>query len=125
MVGTTLRRWMSFWRGIRSEMDSIVVARFEDVITDPCAVIHRINAKYSTGFSTEFPSTSAVFPALEKHRISDQGADAARRPNPNIPSEEIKRREEVLRPVAEGHPLVSRTRSPYLWVYPRTASELN
>jgi len=113
LVGTTLRRWVSFWHGIRGEMDSIIVARFEDVIADPSAVIHRINAKYSTGFSTEFPSTSAVFAALEKHRISDQGAEAARRPNPNIPNEEIKRREDVLRPVAEGHPLTERALRTY------------
>jgi len=105
LVGTTLRRWVSFWRGIQNEMDSIVVARFEDVTSDPSAIIQRINTKYSTGFSTEFPATPVVFDAMEKHRIGDQGADVTKRPNPNIPSEEIKRREDALRTGAEAHRL--------------------
>ena len=113
LVGTTLRRWVSFWRGIQSKMDSIVVARFEDVIADPSAVVRRINARYSTGFTTEFPATSTVFAALEKHRIRDQGASAARNPNPNIPGEEIKRRENALRPIAENHNLARRALQKY------------
>ena len=116
LIGTTLRRWLSFWRGIQSEMDSIVVARFEDVIADPSGVIQRINVKYSTDFSTEFPATSKVFASLEDHRMTDQGAGAAKRPNPNIPNDEIKRREDSLRAGATSHRLANQALERYEWI---------
>jgi hypothetical protein len=120
LIGTTLFRWLSFWRGVEDCLAQIVVARFEDVVGDPSSVIDRINATYPTTFSRHFPPTAAVFAALEAHRVSDQGVSATARPNPNIPSDDIKLREDTFRPLAEGHPLAA----PALGLYRELVSKI-
>jgi hypothetical protein len=105
LLGTTLRRWMSFWHGVHDVFDSIVVAQFEDVTRDPASIVGRINSHWSSDFSEDFPPTESVFAAMEEQRIRDQGDLAKERPNPNVPNIDIRRHEDELRDEANSHAL--------------------
>lgn len=105
LIGTTLRRWIVFWDVVQGLASQIPVVPFEYLIEDPAGVITRINQQFGASFSTDFPDTARVFAEMERSRLSNLGAQAAAKPNPNIPHESIAETEARLRPGAQRHPL--------------------
>lgn len=51
VVDAEVYRYIAFYRWVKSRVDSIVLCRFETVVTDFNRVIERVNRKYNTGFN--------------------------------------------------------------------------
>jgi hypothetical protein len=105
LIGTTFRKWISFWETLQPVLTEASPVLFEDVVTLPGGVIKQVNERYQTSFSTDFPPQSAVFSAIESSRVASAGRAATTSPSPNVPSPEIAKKEQSMRPAAEGHPL--------------------
>jgi hypothetical protein len=121
LIGTTLRKFIVFWEKLASILRDVSPVPFEYLIAKPGSVIERLNQRYGTAFSSQFPETASVFAEMESKRLLDQGPSAALRPNPNIPHLRIAEQETVLRPKAEAHPLAR----PALEIYRRLSAEID
>jgi hypothetical protein len=104
LIGTTLRRWLTFWGRLKSRLELASPVTFESVISNPGGVIDAVNKKYGTGFSTEFPDEKAVFASIEASRRSILGPASDSTPSPNVPDSRTAEMEKILRPMAEAHP---------------------
>lgn len=107
LIGTTLTRWISFWETTNGHLPLVPVVPFANLIADPSGVINRINRRFGTSFSNEFPESDQVFMEMERIRLANQGGLASDKPNPNIPDPRIANKEAMLRPEAEQHQLAT------------------
>ena len=103
LIGTTLGRWLSFWRTLEPILPAATPVLFESLIADPPSIIARINVAYGTSFSTRFPEAGEVFASIEASRLAIVGPEATATPSPNVPSERTAQKEAALRPEAEAH----------------------
>jgi hypothetical protein len=107
LIGTTLKKWVSFWRPLQRILPAAFPVPFERLVGSPSGVIAAINQRYGTAFSTQFPETGSVFASIEGSRLATLGPDAANTPSPNVPDPRTALKEAALRPDAEAHPMAA------------------
>lgn len=120
LIGTTLHRFLAFWETLSPVLAQASPVLFEQVVADPRGIIDRINEKFGREFSRNFPSTEEVFTSISTSRRASSSGDAGASPSPNVPNPWIAERENVLRPLAEKHPLAL----PALDLYGRLKKEI-
>lgn len=84
--------YVNFYQQIRDVQDQIVVANFQEVITNYQAVIERVNTKYGTSFeyaSLSQEQTKKIFDQMERNTLA-QGQPALLVPIPKDYKEQLK-----------------------------------
>lgn len=107
-IGVGLTAYQRFYRSLMDYRHGFVIARFEDVIEKPKAIVTRINKKFDADFVMHVKDDVQLSKILG--RVSNRTKNTLSAPVPNQRKEEIKKKykEEILR-----HPTFEKTAQTY------------
>jgi hypothetical protein len=121
MVGPVYRQWLSFWQRAVNYVDDSVLIDFDTMTSVPARVIERLNMKFGTEFSSDFPSRDAVFAEMDRRRAEK---NLPMDINPNRPDDRKREMRSYLRPFVENHRLARPAAALYQQVMERVAQHV-
>jgi hypothetical protein len=117
IVGPVYRQWLSFWERAVDFLDDSVVVDFDTMTSQPSRVIDRLNVKFETRFSSDFPARDAVFATMDRKRAA---TNLPMDINPNRPDERKREMRSYLRPYVDSHRLARPASELYEQIMQRT-----
>jgi hypothetical protein len=97
-VKAALERYLVFYRGMTTLRNRVVLADFEDAVSDLGSIINRINTKFSTDFKpfVHSPENLAAVEAMLRKEDAIMQADDLMSYRPNRPKDIAKARVEFV-----------------------------
>jgi hypothetical protein len=111
LAGAVFRQWIRFFRAVDEVRNSILIASFESVISNPGKVVEGINERFDTSFDVRFPEEKLVFERMDAAYSVNKGAPGRRNPNRLIRDKQLLK--EQVRPGIEAHELAKTARGLY------------